>query len=121
MAAIESRASRRPNRFNVPDPAYWIWKQMTSVKIAIAQSCGHRKTVLRPDCFQQITPRSGRHIQKVDCFACLMYRFYCALQKALDVDLACADPIPARRVEIDSINQSTKKRRAFCFVSVHVI
>ncbi len=36
MAAVESRARRRLNRRDMPDPVYWVWKKLTSVKTAIA-------------------------------------------------------------------------------------
>ena len=35
MAAVESRARRRLNRWDMPDPVYWVWKKLTSVKVAI--------------------------------------------------------------------------------------
>lgn len=36
MAAVDSRARRRLNRWDMPDPVYWVWKKLTSVKVAIA-------------------------------------------------------------------------------------
>ena len=34
MAALQSRTHRRAGRVDLPDPAYWIWRRLTSVRIA---------------------------------------------------------------------------------------
>ena len=88
--------------------------QRQTIQIAVTQCRGHRKPVFRLDRVQQITARSGRHVQYVNRPAGLVHRLHRPLQEMLDVDLARADPLPARRVEIDSIDQTTERCRALC-------
>ena len=35
MAAVQSRARKSVNRGDMPDPVYWVWKKLTSVRVAI--------------------------------------------------------------------------------------
>ena len=36
MAAVQSGARKSANRWDMPDPIYWVWKKLTSVKVAVS-------------------------------------------------------------------------------------
>lgn len=36
MAAVQSGTARRTGRTDLPDPVYWIWRRLTSIRVAIA-------------------------------------------------------------------------------------
>ena len=111
MAAVQSRARKSANRWDMPDPVYWVWKKLTSVKVAISlillMALAAFISVVIPQVPPQFTDSSARIAKHVELQRGTWGFFTDVLAHAAFP----ASPLPMRRATIVGLDDGQHPRQ----------